>query len=251
MTKDFELSHHIDEKEINAYKHIVSQLKHTSIPDNEILANLGLFLTRSSLSRVLFFNELYQKQLHHHGVIIEFGVRWGQTLSLLSSLRSMYEPYNSSRKIIGFDTFEGFPSVSEQDGQSPKSQVGNYSVPSEYEAALEQLLSAQEALAPKSNLKKFELVKGDVTQSLPKYLKGHPETMVSLVYFDLDLYEPTRFSLEQILPYCHKNTVFAFDELCYEDFPGETLALREVFQGRDYEVFRSPYSPQQSYVMLK
>lgn len=251
MTKEFNLQHHLKDDEVSAYQGLVKKLKETPIPDNEILANLGLFLTRSSMSRILFFSELYQRIINNHGVIIEFGVRWGQSLAIMSALRGVYEPYNISRKIIGFDTFSGFPSVSKYDGDNSKSQVGNYSVSKGYESELEQLLEIQEALNPKSNVKKFELVKGDVTESLPKYLSEHPETLVSLVYLDLDLYEPTKFCLEQVLPYCHKNTIFAFDELCYQDFPGETLAMREVFAGRDYEVFRSPFSPQQSYLILK
>jgi hypothetical protein len=36
-------------------------------------------------------------------------------MALFTTLRNIYEPYNMSRKIIGFDTFEGFPSVSPQD----------------------------------------------------------------------------------------------------------------------------------------
>ena len=53
-------------------------------------------------------HELYQKILNVHGVVIEFGTRWGQNLALFESFRGMYEPYNHFRKIIGFDTFEGF-----------------------------------------------------------------------------------------------------------------------------------------------
>ena len=49
---------------------------------------------------------------------MEFGVRWGRNMSLYTSLRHIYEPYNSSREIIGFDTFEGFPSVDPKDGNS-------------------------------------------------------------------------------------------------------------------------------------
>ncbi|MBU2917453.1 hypothetical protein KO505_05680 [Psychrosphaera sp. F3M07] len=250
MSKEFNFQHHLNNGEVESYQALVKQLHDSPIPDNEILANMGLFLNRSSLARILFFSDLYKNILNNHGVIMEFGVRWGQTLNLMSCLRSMYEPFNTSRKIIGFDTFSGFPSVSDKDGSTEKSQVGNYSVPTNYEKVLEQHLHIQESLNPKANVKKFELVKGDVSQTLPDYLSRHPETILSLVYFDLDLYEPTKFCLEQLLPYCHKNTIFAFDELCYTDFPGETLALREVFQGREYEIIRSPISPQQSYVVL-
>lgn len=250
MTDSFTLQHHLKDDEITQYQGLVKALKNTSIPDNEILANVGLFLNRSSLARVLFFQELYQQIINNHGIVIEFGVRWGQTLNIMSCLRSIYEPYNISRKIVGFDTFSGFVGSDTQDGGGDKTSTGAYSVSTGYEQELEAILQTQENLNPKANVKKFELIKGDVNKTLKPYLNQHPETMVSLVYFDMDLYQPTKFCLETILPYCHKNTLFAFDELCYTDFPGETIALREVFKDRQYEVIRSPISPQQSYVRL-
>src|SRR5690554_3760444 len=68
------------------------------------------------LSRMLYLNELYQQITDVPGVICEFGVQWGATLTQLINLRSIYEPFNHSRTIHGFDTFEGFPSVHEKDG---------------------------------------------------------------------------------------------------------------------------------------
>ena len=69
-----------------------------------------------SLARILYYNDLYKKILDVPGVICEFGVQWGSTLSQLIALRSIYEPFNTSRKVIGFDTFAGFPSVDVKDG---------------------------------------------------------------------------------------------------------------------------------------
>jgi len=247
---EFSLQHHLHENEIRAYQSLVKLFQESPIPDNEILANLGLFLTRSSLSRILFIAELYQEVITTHGVIMEVGVRWGQNMALFSALRSIYEPFNISRTIIGFDTFAGFPHINKNDGSSSKVATGAYGVSDNYEKILEAILSVNERLNPKSSEKKFHLIKGDVLETFPKYLETHQETLVSLIYFDLDLYEPTRFVLENVLPYCSKNTIFAFDELCYRDFPGETVAFREVFAGRKYKIIRSPISPLQSYVRL-
>lgn len=247
---DFELSHHCSENDVQAYRQLVDQLRSSPIPDNEILANLGLFLTRSSLARILFFHDLYRELLDTHGIIVELGVRWGQNLALLSALRAIYEPFNTSRKLVGFDTFSGFPATRPEDGESGKATPGAYDVSENYEAVLEEILLLNEQLNPKNNERKFELVKGDVLDTVPDYLEKHPETLVSMIYFDLDLYEPTRAALQAFLPYCARNTIFAFDELCYPDFPGETIALREVFAGRDFTVTRSPVSPQQSIVRL-
>ncbi len=98
------------EKDLQAT--LTGMLKDTPISDDELLPNLGLYLTSKSLSRILFFYEIYQKIVDTHGVVMEFGVRWGQTLSLLAALRGIFEPFNRHRKIIGFDTFAGFVGMS-------------------------------------------------------------------------------------------------------------------------------------------
>ena len=94
------------------------------ISDSEFMNNLGLFINRQSLSRILFMHELYKKIIDVHGVIIEFGVRWGQNLALFENFRGIYEPFNYNRKIIGFDTFEGFASLDIKDGKNEIIRVG-------------------------------------------------------------------------------------------------------------------------------
>lgn len=236
-------------EEIRAYEKLLELSKRCPIPNAEVLGNLALFQVRGSLARMLFMHTLYLKALNTHGVIMEFGVRWGQNMALLTTFRSMYEPYNLSRKIIGFDTFEGFPSVSTQDGSSHAAHVGGLTVTPEYETYLGELLSTHEQLGPRSHIKKHELVKGDVMKTLPAYLASHPETVIALAYFDLDLYEPTKKCLELIRPHLAKNSVVGFDELVLEEFPGETQALREAWGISNFEIIRDPNSPQQSYVI--
>jgi hypothetical protein len=63
-------------------------------------------------------HDLYKKILDLQGIICEFGVFWGNNLALLETFRGMYEPYNYARKIVGFDTFAGFPHTHEKDGKS-------------------------------------------------------------------------------------------------------------------------------------
>ncbi|MEO5350065.1 MAG: class I SAM-dependent methyltransferase [Magnetococcus sp. YQC-3] len=239
-----------DEKEVN--KQFFASFKNAPLPDDEMIANLGIFLTSKTLSRVLFFNEIYKKILPTHGVICEFGVRWGQTLSLLSALRGIYEPFNRHRKIVGFDTFAGFVGLDkEKDGPLCKCQDGSFSVSAGYEEYLGKILTMQEALNPISHLKKWELVKGDATRTIPEYLQKHPETLVSLAIFDFDIYQPTRVALEAIKPYLFKGSVLVFDELCDDIFPGETVALREVFGTENLRIQRHPTTARVSYVVLE
>ena len=220
------------------------------LPDDEMIANLGLFLTSKTLSRILFFHALYKKILNTHGVVMEFGVRWGQSLALLSALRGIFEPFNRHRKIIGFDTFQGFKGMASEDGDRCKCVDGSFSVSETYQQYLETLIGLHDATNPIAHLKKFELVQGDACETVPAYLKAHPETVISLAIFDFDIYKPTKVALEAIKPHLMKGSVLVFDELCDDLFPGETIAVREVFGLRNLRVERMPMTARISYAVL-
>jgi hypothetical protein len=236
--------------ELDAVKRFQTLLKQAPLPDDELMANLGLFLSSKSLSRILFFYELYQKVVPLHGVVIECGVRWGQTLSILSALRGIFEPFNRHRKIIGFDTFEGFKGIDPLDGNRHRCQEGSFGVSEAYEHYLSEILHLQEQLNPIGHLKKYELVKGDATETIPAYLAQHPETVVAMAIFDFDIYKPTKVALEALKPYLMKGSILVFDELCDDIFPGETVALREVFDMHQLRVQRMPMTARISYVEL-
>lgn len=221
------------------------------IPDNELLANAGLFLKRQELTKHLFFSELYQNHiLATHGVIMEFGVRWGQNLVTFNNLRGIFEPFNHNRKIIGFDTFEGFPSLSDKDGKHEIISSGSLSVSANYENYLDNLLRFHEGECPLNHIRKNSLRKGDAPTELRKYLQEHPETIVSFAWFDMTLYEPTKACLEIMQPFLTKGSVLGFDELNDAEFPGETVALREVLGTKNVEIQRNRFSGAQSFVVI-
>lgn len=221
--------------------------KKSPVPDDETLGNLGLFIPKTEMSRLLYIGDLYRRILDVHGVIMEFGVRWGHNMALFEAFRGIYEPFNWVRKIVGFDTFEGFRAVSEKDGRADIIEEGSYGVTEGYEEYLEQLMTLREAEGVQLDLKRFELIKGDASKTVPEYLEQHPETIVSLAYFDFDIYQPTRDCLEAIRGHLTKGSVVAFDELNHTDFPGETIALKEVFGLDRYKLVHTPYSSARAY----
>lgn len=239
------------QSEKDLQKEFVRMLKEAPLPDDELLPNLGLFLSSKNLSRLLFFYEIYRKILNTHGVIMEFGVRWGQNLSVLAALRGIFEPFNRHRKIIGFDTFNGFIGMSEVDGDKCKTVDGSFSVSEGYKDYLSKIIELQEALNPISHLKKYELEAGDAAETIPAYLKRHPETLVSLAIFDFDIYKPTKVALEAIAPHLFKGSVLVFDELCDDIFPGETVALRETLGVRNLRIERMPMTARVSYAVIE
>ena len=217
------------------------------LPEDQVLSNLGLFLNSKNLSRILFMDHIYRKIIDVHGIVMEFGVRWGQNLSLFSALRGIYEPFNRHRKIVGFDTFEGFPSIHEKDGKSKMMKRGQLALSNDYEIYLEKILKNQEKDNPLGHIKKFEICKGDAIKEIHDYLDKNSETIVALAYFDLDLYEPTKECLEAIKPRLVKGSILSFDELNDPDSPGETLALMEVFGLENIKLKRFPFTSRVSY----
>jgi hypothetical protein len=92
------------EKENTLRSEFIKLFKKCPIPEEQLLNNLGLFINRQFLSRLLMLNEMYKKIINVHGIVCEFGVHWGNSLALFESFRGMYEPFNYNRKIVGFDT---------------------------------------------------------------------------------------------------------------------------------------------------
>jgi hypothetical protein len=181
---------------------------------------------RMTLSRIVYYYELYKKIVDIPGLICEFGVHWGATMAMLINFRGMLEPYNVSRNIVGFDTFTGFANVHDKDGQLAKN--GDYESFSGYEEYLSNILEIHEQCSPVGHIRKFELVKGDASTSVIDWLAKNPEAVVSMAIFDMDIYKPTRDALNAILPRLIKGSLLVFDEFNCPHFPGETAAVSEI-----------------------
>ncbi len=237
--------------EDEARHNFVKHFKNCPIPEEQLLPNLGLFLNSKTLSRILFMDFIYKQIIDVQGVVFDFGTRWGQNLSLFSALRGIYEPFNRHRKLVGFDTFKGFPSVTKEDGLSELMQIGSATVTDNYVDYLNKVMEFQELDNPLSHIKKFEVIEGDAVIELENYLKRCPETIVALAYFDFDIYTPTKKCLEMIEGRVVKGSILAFDELNDHDSPGETLALMEIFRLNKIRLKRYPYTSRISYFVVE
>lgn len=201
--------------------------RNSPIPDEELLINAGLYIRSSALSKILILNEAYELIKKLPGNILVFGTWWGQDVTVLYNLRAVHEPYNFTRKVVGFDTFTGYPTPAENDKISDTIKEGAYTTSDSYINHLEELLTYHERENIMAHIKKFELVEGDIEKSLPQFLSSNSHELISLIYIDVALYEPTKVILELCTPYMVKGGVIVFDELNAAEYPGETLALKE------------------------
>ena len=210
------------------------------------------FASRQGIAKFLTKYEIFRKILTVNGSIIECGVLHGAGLLAWAKLSSIFEPANHVRKVIGFDTFDGFPSVSKNDTETgtfndlKQGGLTGSNIDNVFEA-----IKVYDLNRPISHIPKIELVQGDLCKTAPAYLESNPHLVVSLLYLDLDLYEPTKSALEAFLPRMPKGAVIAFDELNAKIFPGETIAVMEQIGLRNLRIERFPFDSYVSYAILE
>ncbi|MCJ2073079.1 hypothetical protein MKK75_30515 [Methylobacterium sp. J-030] len=221
------------------------------LPPEQVLTNLGLYLRSGPLAKILLLDELYREIVDIPGAIIEFGCWWGQALAVFENLRAIHEPYNHSRRIVGFDTFQGYQTLNERDKPSDVIRQGNYSVSDAYTSHLEAVLDFHEhENRAASQVKKCSIRPGDVAETVPKYFQENPQTIVALAYFDFAIYEPTKLCLQNIKNRLIRGSVIAFDELNDADYPGETIALIETLGLRAGRIRKSRFLPDRTYMTI-
>lgn len=213
------------------------------------LAAFTRYVRRQDLKRFLACYEIFQRVLPVKGSIVEGGVFRGQTLMSWYHLSTILEPENLTRRVYGFDSFKGLTGVSEAD-QSERSAAREGELKSDALVELRALIDAHDANRFIGHVDKVHLIPGDATKTIPQFIEEHPHLVVSLLFLDFDLYEPTRVALEQFLPRMPKGAVVAFDELDNPIWPGETLAALGSVGLRNLKLERLAWDPYIAFAVL-
>lgn len=217
----------------------------------EKLANFTKYIPRQNLTTFLAKYEIFKKVLEVEGAIVEGGVRFGGGLMTFAQLSSIFEPVNFNRKIIGFDTFTGFPSISKHDKGSVSKFAHKGGLASNSFSDLKKCIELYDENRFINHISKVELVKGDAVRTIPRYLEENPHLVVSLLYLDFDIYKPTKIALENFVPRMPKGAVIAFDELNRKVWVGETRALLDTIGINKLEIRRFNFEPHTSYAVLE
>lgn len=205
------------------------------------------FVPYTEFPKLFLKYELFKSIINVHGSIIECGVYQGSGIFTWAILSSIFEPVNHIRKIVGFDSFEGFTSVDKNDSslKNPHLKKGGLKYTG-FENLLENV-KCFDSVRPLGHINKIELIKGDANFTIKSYKEDNPELVIALLYLDFDLYEPTKNALIQLYDLVPKGGIIVFDELANKDWPGETIAFKEMFDLKDIELKRFPFHPQISY----
>jgi hypothetical protein len=196
----------------------------------QMMRNFAVYAPRQFVTDFLVRYELFKMIREVAGSVLEFGVMNGQGLMSMAQFSAILEPANVTREVIGFDTFEGFPEVSVQDGAASVVKQGGFKVDGAHER-IQRAVQLYDANRFIGHVPKVRIVKGDVMQTLPDYLTQNPYTIAGLVYMDR-------------VP---KGAIVAFDELNHRSFPGETLALLDTLGVGTVALKRLPFCSRISY----
>jgi hypothetical protein len=211
------------------------------------------YARRQSIARFMARYELFKLQMHIKGCIVECGVHHGGGVMAWAKLSAALEPYSLDRRIFGFDTFEGFPSISEQDATASGNdqlRIGGFNTEIDTHAELLQLIREYDENRVLNQFEKVVLIKGDAVQTIPKFIADEPSVLVSLLFLDFDLYMPTKVALQTFLPRMSRGSILAFDEINNRWWPGETQAMLECLDLRQHEIRRFSFDPNIAYIVL-
>ncbi|MCX2808148.1 dTDP-6-deoxy-L-hexose 3-O-methyltransferase [Campylobacter sp. MIT 21-1685] len=152
----------------------------------------GFFITADErrFAKILAHYKLYEQIIHLPGALVECGVFKGNSFFELAHFRSILENEHS-RKLIGFDMFGAFPQTSFEDDKEKRQafidEAGEAIAKAELEKAMEY-----------KNIRNYELIQGDITETAPQYCKNNPWLKIALLHIDTDVYEPAVSILENM-----------------------------------------------------
>jgi len=256
MTKPFETApvhfpEHQTSNDDEYYRRLNEYYDRSAGTNVDKLRAFTKYVPVAEIGRFLAKNAIFPQIIGVQGSIVECGVFNGGGVMAWATLSAIYEPLNHLRRVIGFDTFEGFTSVSPQDdsqGINIHSVAGGLAARSDQDLA--ECVRIFDVYRPLGHIPKVELVKGDAVETMAGYLERNAHLVVALLYLDFDLYEPTRLALEVFVPRMPKGAIIAFDQLNQRHWPGETRALLEAIGVRSLRLQRFPFQPQISYAVL-
>jgi hypothetical protein len=206
------------------------------------LANFPRYARRAHLTRFLALYELFKRILPMKGSIVECGVFRGYSLFTWAKLSAILEPNNLTRRVYGFDSFSGFVDVHERDSPD-KTGVRVGDLASGLESELRELIELYDRDRFLGHVPKLQLISGDIAKTVPTFIQDNRHLVISLLFLDVDLYEPTRLALEHFLPHMHAGSIVAFDELDNPLWPGETEAAMEAVGLRSLRLERLEFDP--------
>ncbi len=208
----------------------------------------NLTMTQDRLAKFIAHYEAIKMVQDIPGNIIECGVFKGTSLVRLASLRNLIGN-DFSAKLIGFDVFsDEFPDTEYEEAKAQRQHwiktAGSSSI------STEQL----EILFKYHGITNFELIPGDICETVPLYVKNNPGMKVSLLNIDCDFVEPTFCILENLYDKVMPGGIILLDNYAGEgtsgeSYHGDTIGVDNFINKKKIRINRFPWASRPCYIV--
>ena len=195
-------------------------------------------------SRINFYEMVKNK----NGDIVECGVFKGSGLLTWLKILDMNEP-NSIKKVIGFDFFDN-SFVDNLDGIDKDTMTEVFSRCDTNINDISMNAIRNKILNSGFDEEKFTLVKGDVIKTTKDFVKDKPGFRISILYLDLDLYEPTYETLVNLWDNIVDGGLIVFDEYAYHSW-SESKAADRFLKEKGLTMFSTKVKAPTAYIIKK
>lgn len=193
-------------------------------PDNSVFDSFNKFIFSKDIKiigKLLHRFRFFEMVKDIPGDIVEVGVFKGSGVASFQKFIELFCP-NSIKKVIGFDIFDVEKSkiILSNDSAIDKSEMIKV-----YDRVEHESLTLQAVTQRLSDMKlngRAILVDGDITESMPVFVKENPGFRISLLYIDVDLERPTYVALKNLWDRVLPGGVVVFDEYEFHKFSEST-----------------------------
>jgi hypothetical protein len=193
------------------------------------------------IGKLLAHYELAASVRNVPGAYVECGVFKGASFARFAAFRHLFES-EGTRRLVGFDTFGKFPETAfEADVEQRRrfvASAGDESI------SVDQLM---DVLGRKNCQANVELVAGNILETVPDYVRRHPELRIALLHVDVDVFEPTDVVMRTLAPLVVPGGVIILDD--YGIFPGATQAIDAYLRGRREHIRKFPFALAPAYIV--
>lgn len=177
------------------------------------------------IARSLFFSKVVSVP----GDVVELGVFKGAGMAAFIKLKHMFLSKSSPMKVVGFDCFDSEKLLSVMTDEEDRKKMEELFVSRKFKPSKDTWWNTYTSLkAMGASDTDFELVDGDICDTIVKFVKESPGFRARLVYIDVDVYKPTLVALEALWDRIPRGGIIVFDDYGIDQW-SEANAVDEFF----------------------
>ena len=194
----------------------------------------------SRLTKAISHFEAFKLSLSAKGSIVECGVFKGVSLIRFLTYRNFYN--QNKKTLYGFDAFGRFPKLKDK-------RDNNFAQKHDKKIGYGKSEKNLNKVLKKKKFNNFKLIKGDISKTIPIFLKKNKNFKISFLHLDLDVYNPTSFALNSLFKYVTPGGIILLDD--YKSIKGATIAINEFVREKRLRLQTLKFNKKIKYIIKK